>query len=71
MQQVRTGGNPLVMPVVAIIVGVVAVLLGQFVLDKLADQSDTWHWIQHGVLFVGGVVIGVGGTRLWASGQRA
>lgn len=69
MEQARTSGNALVMPVVLIVIGVVLVILGQFFLDSLADSSDTWHWIQHGVLFVGGIVIGVAGTRLWASGR--
>ncbi len=61
----------LVVPIVALIVGVVLVLLAQFTLDHLADTSDTWHNIQHGTFLVGGVVIGIGGTLLWASGQRA
>ncbi|HXM54366.1 MAG TPA: hypothetical protein VOB72_03180 [Candidatus Dormibacteraeota bacterium] len=70
MEQTRTGGNALVVPVIVLVIGVVLVLLGQFFLDSLADSSDTWHWIQHGVLFVGGLCVGVGGVRLWASGQR-
>ena len=61
----------LIVPIVAIIVGIVLVLLAQFTLDHLADTSDTWHNIQHGTFLVGGVVIGIGGTLLWASGQRA
>jgi hypothetical protein len=70
MEQTRSGGSNLVVPVIGIVVGVVLVLLGQFVLDSLADTSDSWHWIQHGVLFLGGLAIGVAATRLWASGQR-
>jgi hypothetical protein len=61
----------LVVPIISIIVGVVLVLLAQFTLDHLADTSDAWHNIQHGTFLVGGVVIGIGGTLLWASGQRA
>jgi hypothetical protein len=71
MEQARTSGNALVMPVVLLVIGVVLVILGQFFLDSLADSSDTWHWIQHGVLFAGGILVGVAGIRLWASGQRA
>jgi hypothetical protein len=63
-------GGSLVVPVIGLVVGVVLVVIGQFVLDSLADSSDTWHWIQHGVLFFGGVTIGVAGARLWASGRR-
>jgi hypothetical protein len=71
MEQARTSGNALVVPIVVLVIGVVLVLLGQFVLDSLADSSDAWHWIQHGVLFAGGIGVGVGGARLWASGQRS
>lgn len=71
MEQARTSGSAIVVPVVLIVIGVVLVILGQFFLDSLADSSDTWHWVQHGILFVGGIVIGVAGARLWASGQRA
>jgi drug/metabolite transporter (DMT)-like permease len=61
----------LVLPIAAIVVGVVLVLLAQFTLDSLADTSDTWHNIQHGAFFVGGIAVGLGGTLLWASGRRA
>lgn len=61
--------NP-VLSIVAVVVGVVLVALGQFVLDHLADTSDTWHYVQHGVLFVGGVLIGIGALRLYQLGQR-
>jgi hypothetical protein len=70
-QQASTTGNALLVPIAGLVVGVILVILGQFFLDSLADQSDAWHWIQHGVLFLGGVAIGAAGTRLWASGQRA
>jgi hypothetical protein len=66
----RTGSN-LVLPIIAIVVAVVLVLLAQFFLDGLADSSDTWHNIQHGTFFVGGIIGGIGGTLLWASGRRA
>ena len=70
MEQTSSRSSSLVMPVAGIVLGIVLVILGQFFLDRLADQSDTWHWIQHGVLFAGGIVLGVGGTLLWASGQQ-
>jgi multisubunit Na+/H+ antiporter MnhB subunit len=58
-------------PVIAIVVGLVLVILAQYFLDHLADTSDTWHNIQHGTFLVGGLVIGIGGTLLWAFGRRA
>jgi drug/metabolite transporter (DMT)-like permease len=61
----------LVAPIVAIVFGIVLVLVAQFTLDHLADTSDAWHNIQHGTFLLGGVLIGIGGTLLWASGQRA
>lgn len=61
----------LVLPVIVIVVGIALVLVAQFLLDHLADTSDTWHNIQHGTFFVGGIGVGIGGTLLWASGQRA
>jgi drug/metabolite transporter (DMT)-like permease len=63
--------SSMILPIAAIVVGVVLVLLAQFTLDSLADTSDTWHNIQHGTFFVAGIVVGLGGTLLWASGRRA
>jgi hypothetical protein len=56
--------------VVVLIVGIALVLIGQFILDTLADTSDTWHWFQHGVLFAGGVAVGTSVTRLYLAGRR-
>lgn len=70
MQEARRSANAIAMPIVVILVGVALVIVAQFVLDKLADTSDTWHWIQHGVILVGGLAIGAAGTLLWASGQQ-
>jgi hypothetical protein len=53
-----------------LVVGIALVLIGQFILDKPADTSDTWHWFQHGVLFAGGLAVGVAATRLYMAGQR-
>jgi hypothetical protein len=57
-------------PVIGIVVGVILVTIGQFFLDKLADTSDTWHYIQHGVLFVGGLAAGAGIALLYVRGQQ-
>lgn len=70
MQEARSSGTAVAMPVFGILVGIALVLIGQFVLDHLADTSDTWHWIQHGVLFLGGIAIGAAGSILWASGRQ-
>jgi drug/metabolite transporter (DMT)-like permease len=59
-----------VVPIIFVVIGVVLLVLAQFFLDHLADTSDTWHNIQHATFFVGGLGVGIGGTLLWASGQR-
>lgn len=69
MQEVQTRSG-VAMPVIGIVTGVILVVLGQFFLDKLADSSDTWHWIQHGVLFIGGITIGAAGALLYVRGQQ-
>jgi hypothetical protein len=56
--------------IVAIVVGVVLILLGQFGLDGLSDSSPTWHWVQHGVFVVCGILVGIGGLKLYGFGQR-
>ncbi|MGH7921369.1 MAG: hypothetical protein ACREQM_15710 [Candidatus Dormibacteraceae bacterium] len=56
--------------VVALVVGVLLVIVAQFPLDPLADSSDTWHMIQHGTFFVGGIAVGIGLTLLFRAGQR-
>ena len=52
-----------------LIVGIALVIVGQFFLDVLSDTSDTWHWIQHGVMFAGGLAVGVAVTRLYIAGR--
>ena len=69
--QVSTTSRNLVIPVIALVVGIALVLIANSTLDSLADSSDTWHNIQHGTFVVGGAIIGIGGTLLWASGRRA
>jgi hypothetical protein len=68
MEEVRQTSQ--VGPVAALMAGIALVLIGQFVLDKLADTSDVWHWLQHGVLFAGGVAVGVAATRLYMAGRQ-
>jgi hypothetical protein len=66
MQQTRRAAVPL-LPVFGLIVGIALVVIAEFVLDGPADGNETWHWIQHGVFFLGGLVVGVAGTRLYLS----
>jgi hypothetical protein len=68
MQEVRQTSQ--VGPVAALVAGIALVLIGQFVLDKPADTSDVWHWLQHGVLFAGGLAVGVAATRLYFAGRQ-
>lgn len=70
MQQVQTRSN-VIWPVVGLVVGVILIILAQFFLDSLADTSDTWHWVQHGTIFVGGLAIGYAVTMLYVRGQGA
>jgi hypothetical protein len=69
--QVSTTSRNLIVPIVAIVLGIAVVLIANFTLDSLADSSDTWHNIQHGTFVLGGALIGIGGTLAWASGRRA
>jgi len=50
--------------------GVAIALLAQFPLEPLADQNDLVHWVQHGLLFWAGIVVGVSLTLLYRRGQR-
>ena len=52
-----------------VVVGVAIVAIAQFTLDSLSLSSPSWHLIQHGIIAVGGVVVGVGATRLYQMGQ--
>jgi len=45
------------------------VLLGQFALDGPADTSTIVHWIQHGLLFGGGVGTGLALNAIRSAGQ--
>jgi hypothetical protein len=50
--------------------GVGLALVGQLYLDSLIDLSLTWHWLQHGVLFLGGLAAGEGAYGLYLADQR-
>jgi hypothetical protein len=70
-QQATASSSRLVAPLIGLVLGIVVVLIANFTLDSLADSSDTWHNIQHGTFVLGGALIGIGGTLLWASGRKA
>lgn len=69
MQQTRRAALPM-LSLAGLVVGILLVVLAEFVLDGLADGNETWHWIQHGTFFVGGLVTGVSATRVYLSEQR-
>jgi protein-S-isoprenylcysteine O-methyltransferase Ste14 len=58
------------MPVAVLILGLALVVIGQFFLDSPASTSEVWHWVQHGVLFAGGLAIGVAATLLYLAGRQ-
>lgn len=56
-------------PLAGLIVSLAAVLLSQFALDGAADSSLFFHWMQHGLLFSGGLGVGVAACTLRNLGQ--
>lgn len=55
----------------AVLLAAIAVALAaQFALDGLADEGDLWHWVQHGLLFWGGLATGASLVVLYRRGQR-
>jgi hypothetical protein len=55
----------------ALAVGIVLVLVAQFLLDSFADSSTIGHWMQHAALFLGGGLVGAAILRLYQLGGRA
>ena len=56
--------------VIGLLAGVAVALLAQFPLEPLADQNTLVHWVQHGLIFWAGLVVGVSLTLLYRQGQR-
>jgi hypothetical protein len=56
-------------PGLLLLAAAVLVLVSQTVLDTLADQSEAWHWIQHGVVFLAGSAAGAAAALLYAAGR--
>ena len=57
-------------PVAGFVLSLAAVLISQFGLDGAADSSPIIHWIQHGLLFGGGVGAGLTLNAIRSAGQR-
>ena len=55
----------------ALVLGIGATLIAQFVLDSLADRGDFFHQLQHGLLFAGGAAVGAACLSLYREGQRS
>lgn len=64
MSEARRAAPP-VIPVIGLILGIAGALVANYVLDSLADSSDTWHQIQHGTFFVAGIFVGYALTMLY------
>lgn len=62
--------NSALWPVAGFVFSLAAVLFSQFGLDAAADSSPIFHWIQHGVLFGGGVGTGLTLNAIRIAGQR-
>jgi len=57
-------------PVAGLAFSLTAVLVSQFTLDGAAESSTIIHWIQHGLLFSGGVGTGLTLNAIRSAGQR-
>ena len=56
-------------PIAGLALSLAAVLGSQFALDGAADTSTIVHWLQHGLLFGGGVGAGVALNAIRSAGQ--
>jgi len=56
-------------PIAGLAISLAAVLSSQFALDGAADTSTIVHWLQHGLLFGGGVGTGVALIAIRSAGQ--
>ena len=73
MQDTKTARRTSAIPAtIVLLAGIGLALVGQFVLDHLADTSDTWHQFQHGTLFFAGLLAGGAIMTLYrvAQGRR-
>ena len=66
MQQTRRASFPM-LSTAGLVAGILLVAIAEFLMNDLADGNETWHWIQHGVFFLGGLVAGVAAARVHLS----
>ena len=64
------GDTSVLWPVAGFVFSIAAVLISQFGLDGAADSSPIFHWIQHGLLFGGGVGAGLTLNAIRSAGRR-
>ena len=62
--------NRALWPVAGFVLSLAGVLFSQFGLDGAADSSTIIHWLQHGLLFGGGVGTGLTLNAIRIAGQR-
>ena len=56
--------------VVVIAAGIGLALGGQLYVDSLTNLTLTWHWLQHGLVFFGGLAAGEGAYGLYLREQQ-
>ena len=50
--------------------GIGLALGGQLYVDSLTNLTLTWHWLQHGLVFFGGLAAGEGAYGLYLREQQ-
>jgi multisubunit Na+/H+ antiporter MnhB subunit len=55
--------------VIVLVVGMGLAVFSQLYVDSLTNLSLTWHWLQHGLVFFGGVAVGEGAYGLYLRDQ--
>lgn len=65
----QAGGPPPWLGLVLVALGAAAGLVSQFSLDPWASVSQLGDWVQHGLIFWGGIGVGTGVAVLWRQGR--
>ena len=68
-KELRVTDRKALWPIAGLAISLAAVLSSQFALDGAADTSTIVHWLQHGLLFGGGVGTGVALIGIRSAGQ--
>ncbi|MGH9067096.1 MAG: hypothetical protein ACRD0J_06365 [Acidimicrobiales bacterium] len=55
---------------VTVLVGAGLALFSEYVLNPWASVSQLGDWVQHGVIFWGGILVGLGVAGLYRAGRR-